>query len=292
MKRFKDGVNSLEDEPRAGRPRKDHLVPEVQSLLDENQFLSQKKLASMLNVHTDVIHRILQEDLGLTRVNFRWIPYRLNQSQKEVRVRLSKSLLETLEQSSHQMIITGDETWVYLRNPRTSMWIDSDMPRPERPKHTIGSKKVMISVFWSSSGMHIIRMLPPGEKFIKSYFIDEVMVPLMEALSQKKGMKKKKRIFFHFDDASPHSIDRTLSEMGYNRLPHPPYSPDLAPSDFFLFGYLKNLIEGKEFETPDQLFQEVSKILRSISKGILSDAYDEWMDRLNRCIELDGEYVH
>ena len=43
-------------------------------------------------------------------------------------------------------------------------------------------------------------------------------------------------IFLHFDNARPHAAEHEVDEMGFKKLPHPPYSPDLAPSDFFLFG--------------------------------------------------------
>ena len=146
-KRFNEGDEKLEDKPRSGRPRKDHLVPVVASLLDENPFLSQKKIAKLTSTDHKIIHRILTEDLGLTRVNFRWIPYCLSQSQKDLRVEFSKSLLETLSKVSLNMVITGDETWIHLKNPRAFMWIDSSVPRPERPKLTVGSKKSLCLFF-------------------------------------------------------------------------------------------------------------------------------------------------
>jgi transposase len=43
-----------------------------------------------------------------------------------------------------------------------------------------------------------------------------------------------------------------LSQMPVRLAPHPPYSPDLTPSDFFLFGYLKTKMLGLEFDSPTQ----------------------------------------
>ena len=142
--RYGEGNESFEDQPRSGRPQKDELVKVVQQLLEDEPHLSQKKIAKRLEVHHSTIHQILTKVMGLKRVNFRWIPYCLSDDQKAVRVELSKAILETLGNASTTqlgMVITGDETWVYFSNPRASMWIDSEAPRPKRPKLSIGAKK-------------------------------------------------------------------------------------------------------------------------------------------------------
>jgi hypothetical protein len=51
--------------------------------------------------------------------------------------------------------------------------------------------------------------------------------------------------------------------------PHPPYSPDLAPSDFYLFGYVKRCFTGLSFEDSDQLLPGVESVLEGIDKVTL-----------------------
>ena len=84
-------------------------------MLDEEPYLSQKKIANRLGIHPATAKRVLREELGLVRVTFRWIPYKLNDDQKLKRVELSKSLLQVLQNATTKSIkdiITGDETWV------------------------------------------------------------------------------------------------------------------------------------------------------------------------------------
>jgi hypothetical protein len=71
---------------------------------------------------------------------------------------------------------------------------------------------------------------------------------------------------------------------------HPPYSPDLAPSDFYLFAHVEGLLRGESIETGEQLLLAVDGILRSLEKPILTKVFLEWMKRLERCIETDGDY--
>jgi len=53
----------------------------------------------------------------------------------------------------------------------------------------------------------------------------------------------------------------TVAECGYELLPHPPYSPDLAPSDFCLFPLLKEHLRGRRYESDDDVIQSVEDFL-------------------------------
>jgi hypothetical protein len=71
---------------------------------------------------------------------------------------------------------------------------------------------------------------------------------------------------------------------------HLPYSPDLAPPDFSLFGYVKRCSTGLSFEDADQLLAAVEGAREGIEKVTLQTVFLEWMDRLRKCIATNGEY--
>jgi hypothetical protein len=77
----------------------------------------------------------------------------------------------------------------------------------------------------------------------------------------------------------------------WKRAPHPPYSPDLAPSDFYLFAYVKHQLQGHEFTEGAELVSAISEILNQIPTDTLIDAFDDWMRRRQRWIDINGEYV-
>jgi hypothetical protein len=86
------------------------------------------------------------------------------------------------------------------------------------------------------------------------------------------------------DNALPHTAKMTSQFMEQNsmeRAPHPAYSPDLALSDFSLFGYVKQLLSGCQFADQDSLLQAVSDILVGIEKLTFG----------KRLSQLDGETV-
>ena len=72
----------------------------------------------------------------------------------------------------------------------------------------------------------------------------------------KKSGPNRKGVVFHHDNARPHTFLVTrqkLLELGWDVLPHPPYSPDLAPSDYFLFRSLQNSLNAKNFNNDDDI---------------------------------------
>jgi hypothetical protein len=75
------------------------------------------------------------------------------------------------------------------------------------------------------------------------------------------------------------------------RTDHPPYLLDLAPSDFYLFGYIKSRLSGISFDEGGGLLSVVETILGSIEKSALDRVFLEWMERLQRCIDTNGDYV-
>jgi hypothetical protein len=72
---------------------------------------------------------------------------------------------------------------------------------------------------------------------------------------------------------------------------HPPSSPDLAPSDIYLFGHVKGLSRGESFETGERVLSAVEGFLGSFDKWTLTKVFLESMTRPERCIETDGDYV-
>lgn len=215
------------------------------------------------------------------------MPYVLTDILKEKTVQIAIELLNFLSNCNIKKLnklYTQDETWILYDNPRNSMWIENGSEIPQRVRPKISSKKVMISIVWSRTGIKSITMLPPNEKFNKQFFIQGVL----EDFSQNVSTRGK---YFHCDNARPHLAKEKFDELGLQRLEHPPYSPDLALSDFFLFGLLKKLLEGKSFDYENKLFEEVSNILYSIPKEYFSKALEEWMNRLQEVINTHGEYI-
>ena len=99
----------------------------------------------------------------------------------------------------------------------------------------------------------------------------------------------KKGVVFHHDNASPHIslvTRQKLRELGREILMHPPYGPDLAPSDYHLFRSLKNSLNGVKLASKEvcenhlvQFFAQKSQKFSSVGIMILPDKWQKIIDQ-------------
>jgi histone-lysine N-methyltransferase SETMAR len=117
---------------------------------------------------------------------------------------------------------------------------------------------------------------------------------LREAVRRKRpGLLRKGAVLLH-DNASSHTANQTrewLQKYGWEVLPHPPYSPDLAPSDFHLFGPLKRHLAGKRFQSDDEVVAEVHAWLNSLDRSFFTEGIFELVHRWDKCLNLFGDYI-
>jgi len=81
----------------------------------------------------------------------------------------------------------------------------------------------------------------------------------------RRGMLSATSLLLH-DNSRPHSAAQAqdlITSFKWEQMDHPPYSPDLAPSDYHLFLHLKKLLGGKGFDDNDGLKDAVQKWLTS-----------------------------
>jgi transposase len=201
-------------------------------------------------------------------------------------------MLERQEQRSWHDIVTLDESWFYINTEHELIWLQLDEEIPERERGTIQSEKVMLTIVWNLSGFHVINVLPKGFKFNASYYVTQTLDPLSKWRRIQVGRNRK--LIVHADNARSHLVKMTshfIEQNSMQRAPHPAYSPDLAPFDFYLFGYVKQFLSGYLFADQDSLLQAVSDILAGIEKVTLESVFHNWMERLCSCSATGGEYV-
>ena len=82
-----------------------------------------------------------------------------------------------------------------------------------------------------------------------------------------------------------------LRDLHYELLEHPPYSPDLAPSDFSLFPKLKLFLTGQRFSLNQEAIAAVDGYFPDLTKNHYRDGIMALEHRWNKCISLKGDYV-
>lgn len=177
----------------------------------------------------------------------------------ERRLTISTLLLARNERKSFlYRIVTGDEKWIFFDNPkRQKSWLKPGTSPKTTVRPNRFGKKTMLSVWWDQEGVVYFELLKPSET-VNTVRYQQQLVNLRRALNEKRPIwrdRHNKLILLH-DNASSHTavlVKNTLREFQWETLPHPAYSPDLAPSDYHLFGPLENALKQQHFST----FEEV-----------------------------------
>ena len=94
---------------------------------------------------------------------------------------------------------------------------------------------------------------------------------------------------FHQDNATVHNsilVSDYLTKMGIKTVPHPPYSADLAPCDFWLFPKLR----GYRYETIEEVKEAVTKVIDTVTQEDLHGAFQKLLERYNKRIATGGDY--
>ena len=110
----------------------------------------------------------------------------------------------------------------------------------------------MLSIWWDYKGVVYFELFPNNRTINLNVYYQQ-LVKLEETIKEKGpelANRKIMYIVFHHDNARPHTSLATrtkLLELGWEVTSHPPYNPDIAPSDYHLFRSLKNFLNGKNF---------------------------------------------
>ncbi|GFO38857.1 histone-lysine N-methyltransferase SETMAR [Plakobranchus ocellatus] len=158
-----------------------------------------------------------------------------------------------------QHLITGDETWLHQSTPETKRdsmtWKHPSSPVTKKFKVQQSATNVMATVFWDSRGMILLDILPKGESVNADRYC-ETLDRLRHGVRRKRPGLLRSGVDLQHNNATPHTAKRTkkwLERYRWDIITHLAHSPDLAPSDFHLFGPLKRHLGGKKIEDEDEL---------------------------------------
>ena len=98
-----------------------------------------------------------------------------------------------------------------------------------------------------------------------------------------------------YDDNAPsHRALATCEFLTHNSIttcPHPPYSPDLAPCDFFLFPKMKLKLKGRRFDGLEEIQRESQNVLGTLREQDFQHAFQQWQWRCDRCVAAQEDCI-
>jgi hypothetical protein len=172
----------------------------------------------------------------MCRVVAKFVHKLLSQEQQQLCLEVAQDMLECSNGYPEflKIVIIGDEMWVYGYDLETkvqsSQWKHSLSPRPKKAKQVQSKVKVLVTVFFDYRGIVHHSYAPEGQTVNKEYYL-EVIRRLRDAVWCKRPDLWASRTWqMHHDNAAP-------------------YSPDMAPCDFWLFPKLKKPLKGSRFDS-------------------------------------------
>ena len=152
-----------------------------------------------------------------------------------------------------------DETWLYHYDPDTQQqsmeWRHSGSSRPKKFQVQKSAGKFLASILRNQDGTLLNDYLPKGQTIYVEY-CSALLVQLKDILKEKRRGKVTKEVLLLHDNAPAHrahAAQKKLAYLGFQCLDHPPYSPDLAPSDYRLFPGLKKQMQGRHFSSDTEV---------------------------------------
>ncbi|XP_071043084.1 histone-lysine N-methyltransferase SETMAR-like [Parasteatoda tepidariorum] len=212
-------------------------------------------------VNESYVH-IVSEHLNYRKLCSRWVPKMLTDVHKTKRLGSALTFLERYHDGDFlSQIVMGHETWVAYVTPESKQqsmkWRNSDSPRKLKFKQTTSARKVMCTVFWDRKGVLLLEFPPRNET-------------ICAVQSRTKDVTKD-----------------LITSFQWETLDHPPYSPDLASSDYHLFLHLS----GQRLQDDDEVKTVVMQWLRNQAADFYEEGIQKLLQRYDKCLNVEGNYV-
>ncbi len=312
FKRFKEGNDRVVDLPRSGRPNTRHKrLQEVVVAVERDRRKTVRQVSQEAGLPKTSCHRVMTADLKMAKISPKFVPHVLTENQARHRKHLSELNLDSVRNEKRflETIISGDETWISLFENNTKIesceWVKpgetGSRIRPIKALRCTSTRKCMLILFHDIDGVLLSEFVPRNQTVNADYYV-QILKKLKDRIRHKRpGMWSGGRdgetdhdFKLHHDNVLPHVAAKTLAFLGENNIqmvPHPQYSPDLAPCDFFVFPYLKKELRGRRFPNLKAAQDEVRRIVtKQMTPEMFGYAIRMMAYRWKKCVAAEGQY--
>lgn len=294
FQRFNSGNTDLNDESRSGRPS----TVDSQAIMNSanaNPCTSVRRLSDEVQIPKSSVHRKLLSH-GKRNRRCKVVPHDLTPEQAEKRLQVCEQLLlYPNDERFLKTIVTCDEKWVYFRNPDLrNQWLSPNQSPIPVAKRQRFEHKVLLCVWWNYEGPIHFELVPNGRTITAQFYVEQLQ-RMYEILAAKyPALINRKRALLQQDNARPHVACQTKNKIreleGIEVIPHPAYSPDLAPSDYYLFRSMAHYLQGKSFQNVEEVRTGITDFFISKPKEWYMNGIKELTGRWLKTIKHKGLY--
>ena len=236
-------------------------ISRVESLIKTDQKMTYAEIQEFMKISSGSLTRLLPDCLG-KRIRFTcWVPHSLSEEQKRGRVDWCTHMLRKFDGGRSPRvcdIVTGDKAWVYQYDPETKqqsvVWVFPDENPPVKFKRNRSASKQMIACFFAKFSRVATIPLVDRITVTADWHVNHCLSKIFQAWCKRRPRTVVRGLLLHHDKASVHTAALSLDFLAASDVQlvtHPPYSPDLASCDWFLFPSVKRQMKGKQFQNTE-----------------------------------------
>ena len=172
-------------------------------------------------------------------------------------------------------------------------WRDPTSPRSKKFKFQQSAGKVMVTVFWDSVGVILVNFIFKGATINSDVYID-TLKKLKARIRRVRPALEMFKVLLRHDSARPRTSLKThevISSFDWTTISHPPYLPDVAPSDFHLFGPLKESLRRRHFSSDKEVKTAVRKWLKTQPVEFYYEGICAHVKRREKAVHKPGVYI-
>lgn len=268
---------------------------QIKGIIELDRHVTEREIVEKLKIPKSTIHNHIKR-LGLVKKLDIWVPHELKEIHLTKRINACDIHLKRNEFDPFlKQIITGDEKWIVYNNiKRKRSWSKRDEPPQTTSKADIHQKKILLSIWWDWKGVVFFELLPRNQTINTEVYCQQ-LDKLNAAINEKRPeLVNRRSVVFHQDNARPHTslvTRQKLMELGWELMLHLPYSPDLAPSDYYLFRSLQNYLDGKTFNDDEAVKSQLNQFFADKNQKFYERGIMELPERWQKVIEQNGKYI-
>ena len=221
----------------------------------------------------------------MRKICTKFVPRVLREDRKERRCHDNREMVELINSDPAVLdtLVTCDESWIYCYEPETefpvkSCWLSQTQEGQTEQIHP----QTLDDPFFDSTGIIYMHCVPTGQTVNKEYYVEVLREFSKRFHRKRRALFKSGQRPFHLDNVPVHYsilVTDYLTKMGIKTVPHPLYSPDLAPCDFWLFPKLKENLWGCRYERIEEMKEAVKKVIDTLTQVDFRGAFQMLLER-------------
>ena len=174
-----------------------------------------------------------------------------------------------------------------------AVWVFPDENPPVKFKRNRSASKQMIACFFAKFGHVATTPLEDKKTVTADWYVNHCLSKVFWTCCKWRPRAGVRGRLLDHDNASAHTAAVALDFLVVNDVQlvtHQPYSPDLAPCDWFLFPSIKRQLKGKQFPSAEDARAFFEGIILDIPQSTWSGVIDSWFEKMAKCVQAEGGF--